>query len=101
MVSANPANPANLFAFIDTNSRIVIGLTNSPGFNTAVTNRPSRLFRIVTTLSTNVAGITNSQSLSNHSFIPLSMKIYDVPSVSATISNLSPVTTYETSVFRH
>lgn len=83
-----------LFAFVTTNGTVTIGLSGSD------TNRVGRLFRIVPTLSTNVPGIAKVDDLSTNAFIPLSVKIYQVPVAGVSISNVMPVFTYDTSVFR-
>ena len=93
-----------IFAYVGANGTVSIGLSNTIGTAAdQITNRAGRLFRIFPTLSTNVPGITSAANLSNNAFIPLQVKIYAVPSVTAStniITNITPVFTYETSVFR-
>lgn len=90
-----------IFAFVSNNGAVTIGLSNAIATTAdTITNRAGRLYRIVPTLSTNVPGITSASDLATNAFIPLQVKIYEVPTVGASTNNLMPVFTYETSVFR-
>lgn len=91
---AAPDSAPGLFAFVTINGTVTMGSSS------ADTNRGGRLFRIVPTLSSNVPGITGAADLASNAFIPLQVKIYEVPAAATDISRLMPFFTYETSVFR-
>ncbi len=92
-----------LFVFVTKEGAVTNGLSNNSAFVSAassLTARSGRLFRLVPTLSSNVPGIANIGDVATNAFIPLQVKIYAVPAVETVVSNLQPVFTYETAVFR-
>lgn len=99
-VSSN--SDPGLYALITSDGAVTSGLKTSTNI-TAAANSPSaragRLFRLVPALSLNVPGVTSS-NLADQAFIPLQVQIYVVPTMETSISGLTPVFTYETSVFR-
>ncbi len=99
---ANNSDP-QLFALVLSNGTVTNGFGTNDNFKNlanSLTNRSGRLYRIVPTLSTNVPGITNAANLASNIIIPLSVKIYEVPTLEASTNKLLPVLIYETSVTR-
>lgn len=88
-----------LLAFSGTDGIVKTG-TNITAADTALSQRSGRLYRLVPSLSRNVPGISSFNDLANQAFIPLQIKIYEVPTLETGTNNRQPVFTYETSVFR-
>ena len=87
-----------LFCFAATNGAYTNGLSNS--ISDSITNRSGKLYRMIIGLSSNAPGITSMADISTNAFIPLQVKVYMVPSVGVSVTNLQPVFTYETSISR-
>lgn len=66
----------------------------------ALTQRSGKLYRMVLSLSPNAPRITSMADIATNAMIPVQVRIYTVPSTSAAFTNLNPVFTYDTAVYR-
>jgi prepilin-type N-terminal cleavage/methylation domain-containing protein len=91
-------NDPGLFCYTTTNGAYTNGTSNT--ITDTINTRSGKLYRMVLGLSSNAPGISSVADIATNAFIPLQVKVYSVPSIGVSTTNLQPVFTYETAISR-